>query len=61
MHVNASKSPFHRDEAYSSKVAFFNKLAKDGDIPPTRPRGAPLPEWEALDEQKQYKLIKKSI
>lgn len=47
--VNASNSPFQKDEAILSKVALFDELAEDKEVTPALPRGIPLPEWEALD------------
>lgn len=32
VHINASKHPFHRDEAHLLEAAFFNELAKGGDV-----------------------------
>lgn len=37
MHMNAF-DPLQRDEDYY-RAAFFNELAKDGEIAPARPRG----------------------
>lgn len=35
-----------------SEVAFFDKIAKYGEVSLARPRGVPLPVWEDLQEQK---------
>lgn len=40
-------------KAYFFDVGFFDELAEDDEIDPSRPRDVPLLEWEALKGQKQ--------
>lgn len=46
-YVNATESPFKRDEAhFSEATAYFDELAKDGEVPPAKPRGAYMGDLE---------------
>lgn len=53
MHMN-----LHTKETKLAEVAFFDEPTEDEEITRSQPRGLPLPQWEALEGQKQS-LIKK--
>lgn len=41
--------PFQQEKVHISEVAFLDELVEDGKVVPSRPRGAPLLAWKALD------------
>lgn len=47
-----TESLFRRYRANFLEVAYFNELAEDDEVTPTRPRGVPLQMWEDLEYQK---------
>lgn len=51
-HINATGSPFQKDEAHFLEVAYFDELVEDGEVTPSKPQGTPMPDWEDLDEGK---------
>lgn len=51
IYVKAIESPFQRDETHILETAFFYKLAKDGEVAFSRPRGIPLLARDDLEGQ----------
>lgn len=49
VHINATESPFQRDDVHFLEATYFDELAKGDEVVPFKPRGAPLPEWENLE------------
>lgn len=51
VHINTSESPFQRTEAHFSETAYFDELAKEGEVAAARSRGVPLSILEDLEVQ----------
>lgn len=49
VHINATESPFQRDEAHFLEATYFDELAEDNEAVPSKPKGVPLPRWEGFE------------
>lgn len=45
-HINTAESPSQRDKAHFALPAYFDELAEEGGVAPSKPRGMPLPAWD---------------